>query len=44
LNFDLLNSILWNGLAENMPKNGDQLSDCQIDIIEIWINDGTPNN
>jgi len=44
LNFDLLNSILWNGLAENMPKNGEQLSDCQIDIIEVWINDGTPNN
>ena len=44
LNFDLLNSILWNGLAENMPKNGDQLSDCQISIIEQWINDGTPDN
>jgi mono/diheme cytochrome c family protein len=44
LNFDLLNSILWNGLAENMPKNANQLSDCQIGMIEIWINDGTPNN
>lgn len=44
LNFDLLNSILWNGMAENMPKNGDQLSDCQIGIIERWINDGTPDN
>jgi mono/diheme cytochrome c family protein len=44
LNFDLLNSILWNGLAENMPKNADQLSECQIGIIEIWINNGMPNN
>lgn len=25
-----------------MPKNGDMLSDCQIDKIEAWIADGTP--
>jgi len=25
-----------------MPKNGDMLSECQIDKIEAWIEDGTP--
>ena len=44
LNGELLNAIKWNGLAENMPKNSDQLSDCKIDIIEAWINNGAPNN
>ena len=44
LNGSLLNAIKWNGLAENMPKNSDQLSDCKIDMIEIWINNGAPNN
>lgn len=44
LNGELLNAIKWNGMAENMPKNSDQLSDCKIDIIEIWINNGAPNN
>jgi uncharacterized membrane protein len=27
-----------------MPKNQNQLSDCQIETIKIWINDGMPNN
>ena len=27
-----------------MPKNQDKLSDCKIDQIRIWIQDGTPNN
>jgi hypothetical protein len=27
---------------EAMPKNGDMLTDCQIDKIEAWIEDGTP--
>jgi len=27
-----------------MPQNGPKLSDCKIDEIKIWIEDGTPNN
>lgn len=27
-----------------MPQVGDKLSDCQIDKIESWIEDGAPNN
>ena len=27
-----------------MPKNGGKLDDCAIQQIEIWINDGAPNN
>lgn len=27
-----------------MPKGGNQLSDCNIKKIEVWINAGTPNN
>ena len=27
-----------------MPRNADMLDTCSIDIIEAWVNDGTPNN
>ena len=27
-----------------MPKNGPQLDPCTIQIIELWIDDGAPNN
>ena len=27
-----------------MPKNTDKLSDCKINQLRIWIEDGTPNN
>jgi hypothetical protein len=27
-----------------MPKNLPKLSDCKIDQVKIWIDDGTPNN
>ena len=27
-----------------MPKNGNKLTDCQINIVKIWINQGSPNN
>lgn len=27
-----------------MPKNGNKLSDCQINVIQIWINKGAINN
>jgi mono/diheme cytochrome c family protein len=40
----LLGSITWaNGNAQ-MPKNGNQLSECKIAQIRKWIDDGMPNN
>ena len=27
-----------------MPKNGNKLSDCQISMVNIWINSGSPEN
>ena len=27
-----------------MPRNAPKLSDCKIDQIQIWIENGTPNN
>ena len=27
-----------------MPKNGNKLTDCQINMVKIWINAGAPNN
>jgi len=27
-----------------MPKNGSRLSDCQINMVSIWINQGAPDN
>lgn len=27
-----------------MPQNGSKLSDCQINAVKIWINQGAPNN
>ncbi len=40
----LLNSILHNGLASNMPKNASKLPDCSINKIRAWINRGSLNN
>ncbi len=28
----------------SMPKNGNKLSDCKIEQIQKWIEEGTPNN
>ena len=27
-----------------MPKNGNKLSDCQINVVQLWINKGALNN
>jgi uncharacterized membrane protein len=27
-----------------MPQNGNKLSDCQINMVKIWINQGSPDN
>jgi uncharacterized membrane protein len=27
-----------------MPKNGNKLTDCQIKMVQIWLNQGSPNN
>lgn len=53
-NYDEISLIAGNGYLSGvinheagfiaMPFNGQQLSDCNIDIIEDWINQGFPNN
>ena len=43
-NGSLLNSILQNGKAAPMPKNDTKLSNCNISIIQAWINKGALNN
>ena len=32
------------GAHYNMPQNGGKLTDCQIKVIENWINQGMPEN
>ena len=43
-NGQLLNSILQNGIVAAMPQGGGKLSDCDINKVRAWINNGTPNN
>lgn len=40
----LMGSIKHESAYVPMPQNGSKLSDCNIAQIQIWINDGTPNN
>lgn len=40
----LLGSIKHESGFSSMPQNGDKLSDCDIDKIESWVEDGSPNN
>jgi hypothetical protein len=40
----LLGSITWAYGNYQMPKNSNPLSDCKIAQIEIWIQEGMPNN
>lgn len=40
----LLSSIIHDGNASFMPKNGNKLPDCDILIIQQWIHEGQPNN
>ena len=39
-----LNSILQNGKASAMPRNGAKLDNCSILKIQTWINKGAINN
>ena len=43
-NGKLINSILQNGQASAMPKNGAKLDACTINKIIVWINKGALNN
>jgi len=53
-NFDDLKTIadngqLWGAVNHEpgyspMPKNGEQLPDCELQQIRIWIDNGTPRN
>jgi mono/diheme cytochrome c family protein len=43
-NGQLLNSLLQNGIVAAMPQGGAKLSDCDINKVRSWINNGTPNN
>jgi len=40
----LMGAINWEPGYANMPQNGEQLSECKRRAIEIWIEDGMPNN
>lgn len=43
-NGSLLGTIRHDAGWSPMPKGGAQLPDCDIQRIEIWVADGTPNN
>ena len=43
-NGSFLNSILQNGKASAMPKNGAKMDNCSILKIQSWINQGALNN
>lgn len=40
----IINSLLGNAPFSLMPFGQDPLEDCQINMIQLWINDGAPNN
>ncbi|MBX2906430.1 MAG: hypothetical protein KF744_10360 [Taibaiella sp.] len=40
----LLGSVTWTTGFSAMPKNLPKLSDCEINKITRWINQGAPNN
>jgi Planctomycete cytochrome C len=44
LNGRLLGAISWANGYQQMPKGSAKLSDCKINKIKAWINDGTPDN
>lgn len=43
-NGKLFGAVNHNAGFAAMPKNAPKLSDCKIEQIKIWIEDGTPNN
>ncbi|SFC75080.1 Cytochrome C oxidase, cbb3-type, subunit III [Flexibacter flexilis DSM 6793] len=44
INQKLISSINHDGTASAMPENGAKLSNCNISIIQAWIDAGAPNN
>ena len=40
----LVGAITWATGYQQMPKGSNKLSDCKIEKIKAWINDGAPNN
>ena len=40
----LIGAISWSAGFQRMPQSGNKLSNCSIDKIQAWINDGAPNN
>ncbi len=40
----LLSSVIHDGNAEPMPYGGQKLSDCKINKIKAWINQGLKEN
>lgn len=40
----LISSLKQDGTSEPMPRNAPKLSECNIKIIETWINEGANNN
>lgn len=43
-NSKLLSSVKQDGNSVDMPLNASKLADCLVQTIEIWINEGAPNN
>jgi hypothetical protein len=43
-NGKLMGSVTHASGYKPMPQNGNKLSDCNIKQLQIWINNGTPNN
>lgn len=43
-NGKLMGTISHTSGFSPMPKNGNKLSDCQINVVQIWINKGANNN
>lgn len=44
LNGMLLGTIKHSSGYKAMPQGASKLSDCNIELIQLWIADGTPNN
>lgn len=40
----LMGAINWETGYANMPKNGNQLAFCDRRAVELWVEDGMPNN
>ena len=44
LNGNVIDAISWEGNVTPMPYNGNQIPQCYIDLIQIWANNGAPEN